>query len=211
MGRPWSDAEIAELARRYPHERALAIAEDLGRSLRSVYQKALKLGLNKSPELLRDNGKLLQAHPNCSRFSIGNEPWNKGIKWSAGGRSRETQFKPGNKPHTHRPIGSERETKDGILIRKISDTGNKKTDWRPVHVLEWERHNGPLSSGHVVIFKNGDRRDFTRQNLIKVTRAELMRMNSRHTRYPPELNDVMQLRGVLKRKINEVIRNEKQS
>ena len=35
-----------------------------------------------------------------------------------------------------------------------------------------------------------------------VSRAELMRRNSRHARYPPEVNQLIQLKGALNRKIN---------
>lgn len=36
-----------------------------------------------------------------------------------------------------------------------------------------------------------------------VSRAENMRRNSRHTRYPHEVNKLMQLKGVLTRKISQ--------
>lgn len=46
------------------------------------------------------------------------------------------------------------------------------------------------------------RDSITLDRLELVTRAENMRRNSRHTRYPPDLNAVMQLKGALTRKIN---------
>lgn len=46
------------------------------------------------------------------------------------------------------PIGYERMDKDrGQLLRKVADTGDKKTDWRRVDVIQWEELHGPVPDG----------------------------------------------------------------
>lgn len=44
-GRPWTEAELEELRRRYPVEGGQRLAEDLGRPASSVYAQASSLGL----------------------------------------------------------------------------------------------------------------------------------------------------------------------
>jgi len=46
-------------------------------------------------------------------------------------------------------------------------------------VLIWERHNGPVPPGHVVIFGDGNRRNFDPGNLLLVSRKQLVRLNQR--------------------------------
>jgi hypothetical protein len=121
-----------------------------------------------------------------------------------------TQFKPGNKPHTWRPVGSERVTDDGIRQRKVTDTGCTPRDWKAIHVLMWEAENGPVPRGHIVVFKDRNRERLALENFELVTRQELMRRNSYHTRYPKEIARLIQLKGALQRQINKRERSAKQ-
>src|SRR5690625_574632 len=110
------------------------------------------------------------------RYKKGNTPWNKGMKGlSLGGE--ETQFKPGHKPHNWVPIGAKRLSKDGYIQIKVAE-GRKQHNWRSKHVLVWEAHNGrPVPEGHVVIFGDGNNRNFDPDNLLLVTQAQLLRLN----------------------------------
>lgn len=106
------------------------------------------------------------------RFEKGHIPHNKGKeKYWIGGE--ETQFKKGHIPHNHKPIGTERITKDGYIEIKITDP-NK---WRGKHILVWEKQNGPLPKSHVVIFGDRDKRNFNINNLILVSRQQLAVLN----------------------------------
>ena len=180
-----------------------------------MYNKAGVLGLCKSAAFLRSPESGIFSPGNqkgrATQFKPGHHPHNKGIKgWSAGGNSIKTQFKKGNRPQTWVPIGSERITKDGILQRKISDTGYRPRDWKSVHSLLWEKHHGPVPVGCIVVFKNGNK-NLHIDNLECISRAENMRRNSIHN-IPKELADVCRLKGVLNRRINERIKkNEKQN
>lgn len=120
---------------------------------------------------------------------------------------KETQFRKGNKPHTWVPVGTE-QVRDGYLWRKVTDFGGRR-DWKQVHVMLWEEHNGPIQDGLILCFKDGNKRNIALDNLELITRAERMRRNTIH-RYPPELKDAIRVVGKLKRTIRE-IEHEKQS
>lgn len=192
----WDHPDEVWLREVYPHHANTELAPYFRRSVDAICQKANKMGLRKAADFPR------------VQFKPGHATWNKGRPGSTGTHPncRATQFKKGARlgaaSRNYRPIGSELTEKDGTVLRKVSETGQRRTDWRPVHVLAWEAVNGPLPAGHVVAFIDHNNRNFAPSNLEAITRAELMRRNSRHTRYPPELNALMQLRGVLNRKIN---------
>ena len=105
-------------------------------------------------------------------FTKGQEPFNKGRK---GLNPRSvTSFQDGNRPHNAVEVGTERITKDGLIEVKTADPNT----WRSKHAIMWERHhNATVPDGHVVIFADRDRRNFTTNNLLLVSKAELVVMN----------------------------------
>jgi hypothetical protein len=105
------------------------------------------------------------------RFKKGNVPYNKGKKGVGGWEP--TQFKKGNKPHNYMSVGSERVNGESYLEIKIADP-NK---WKSKHILVWEEHNGPVPKGYAVIFGDGNKRNFDPNNLILVSRKQLLTMN----------------------------------
>ncbi|MCB5226238.1 HNH endonuclease [Alishewanella sp. 16-MA] len=104
------------------------------------------------------------------QFKKGHSTWNAGMKgWEAGGRSIETRFKKGVESGSIKPIGSERIcSKDGYIIIKIA-MPNK---WRAKHLVEWEKHNGPLPKGMRLWFKDNNRTNWHIDNLMLITRAQ---------------------------------------
>ncbi|UTH07929.1 HNH endonuclease signature motif containing protein [Macrococcoides canis] len=106
-------------------------------------------------------------------FKKSKDPWNKGKSYQPGGKSVETRFKKGNKPPLYRPVGSERVDKDGYVVVKVAE-GKR---WKAKHRHIWEMHNGPIPKGHVVIFNNRDKRDFSIDNLLLVSRKQLAVIN----------------------------------
>jgi hypothetical protein len=203
--RPWTPSEVTRLRELYPETPTWRVAAMLGRSICAVYGMVDKLGLKKTPLYLagphacrlRREGDVGAA----TRFPKGHRPFNAGVKgWDAGGRSHETRFRPGVRGTKFVPIGTERLSKDGIRQRKVSETGYPPADWKSVHVLLWEEHNGPVPEGCVVVFRNRNRADVRIDNLELVTRAELMARNTIH-RYPPELKQAIKLVGKLRRTI----------
>lgn len=86
-----------------------------------------------------------------------------------------TEFKPGNIPVNHRPIGSERVTVDGYIEVKIAEPHR----WRMKHVAVWEAARGPVPKGNVLIFADGNRLNPSLENLLLVTRGQLAVLNKR--------------------------------
>lgn len=101
-------------------------------------------------------------------FLPGHVPANKGKKdkamwkryWLRTGRGR------------YRPVGSERVTSGYVEVKTADpDVWNRK------HTAIWEAANGKVPKGHVVIFADGNNRNFDLDNLLLITRGELMVMN----------------------------------
>jgi hypothetical protein len=204
----WTEDEIAVLQAMYPTVASKDIAAMLGRTSRQVLEKAWSLGLKKTREAISDIARCSMADPNHParrhQFAKGIAPWNKGTSYQAGGRSAETQFKPGQKPHTWNPIGHEREIKGGYLQRKVRDTGFTRRDYMMVHHLVWIAAGNDIPPGHALLFRDGNKRNFALDNLELVSRSELMRRNSVHN-YGPEIARLHQLQGAIQRQINKRI------
>lgn len=185
----WSEAEDRKLRRLWPHKPDAEVAKSFWRrTVPACSDRAQRLGLHKTEAFKRKYSK---------RYLKGFTPWNKGKKGVNGYSS--SRFTKGHKPQTWKPLGSEK-FKDGVLYRKVTDTGSKK-DWRAVHVMIWESVHGPLPEGKVVIFADRNKANFSPENLIAVTRAENMERNSYH-RYPQPIPKLIQLKGALQRQIN---------
>lgn len=221
-GRAWAQKHIAQLKREYADTPTVQLASQLSRPVRQIYNKAAKLGLKKSSAYLASPAACrLRRGDNPGiphRFKKGHVPANKGLRrpgWHAG-RMRETQFKKGSfsgaAQREWRPIGTEILDGDGYRKRKISDDRSKPSrfNWRYVHVLLWEQHYGPVPRGYAVKFVDGNRANIVLNNLCLVSRADLAALNRMWSRYPRELCEVIQLRGVLNCKINRRTRLEEQ-
>lgn len=109
-----------------------------------------------------------------TQFKKGHVPFNKGKKGLGGWEP--TQFKKGSKPANWVPIGSERINGDGYVDIKVED-GKLQKNWKGKHILTWEAANGPVPKGNVVIFGDRNRRNFEPDNLILISRKQLVRLN----------------------------------
>lgn len=200
MRKFWRPSDIIALRRLYPNMENSEIGRRLvrRRTWSAVQNKAVKLGLRKSPEFMR-----------TVRLPKGHTPWNKGTHWEAGGKALLTRFKKGNRPQSWKPLGTERVTRDGTLERKVSDSGRKR-DWKPVKDIIWEAKRGRIRRGWFVVHKDRNRNNFKLSNLALVDRAENMRRNT-YQRYPKEIARLIQLRGALNRQINKRANREEQA
>jgi hypothetical protein len=61
----------------------------------------------------------------------------------------------------------------GHTVVKISKTN----EWKLKNRIIWEKANGPIPEGHIVIFADGNKSNFDLDNLILVSRSELAVMN----------------------------------
>ena len=109
------------------------------------------------------------------RFEKGHVPANKGQKMPPAvyEKAKATMFKKGNVPENHREAGSERITKDGYVEIKVAEPDK----WRLKHIEIWERTNGPLPKGCVILFLDGNKQNTDISNLRLITRSELLVMN----------------------------------
>lgn len=193
----WSQADKQALAALYPETSNEVLGRVFGKSPKAIGLMARSLGVCKSARYMAEE---------VPRIKPGQAPWNKGISLDPGGRSVETRFKPGNKPQTWLPIGSTKLDKQGNLICKVSDTGDKRADWIPAHRLAWVAANGPVPPGHIVVFRPGmhttEPDQITADRVECITRAENMRRNTYH-RYGPEVAKLVQLRGAINRQIRK--------
>ncbi|HIH7931855.1 TPA: HNH endonuclease signature motif containing protein [Streptococcus suis] len=118
----------------------------------------------------RGNNKLnsgLTGH-----FKKGLIPHNKGKKFP-NMPPNSGQFQKGNKPPNWVPVGTIRYTTDGYPKRKIAEPNV----WEYCHRAEWEKYNGPIPSGHSVVFLNGDKTNWDISNLACLSKNEIVRMN----------------------------------
>ncbi len=222
-GRAWTFAELHALKGTYADYRTEDIARALGRNVTQVYAKAKALGLTKSEAFCASDlsGRIQRGRSDprmqATQFQKGLVPWNKGTHFVAGGRSAETRFGPRRPEESvnYKPIGSLRVSADGYLERKVTDDRAlaPARRWTAVHRLVWEAAHGPIPSGHVVVFRPAMRtavlEEITVDRLECISRAELQRRNSIHTRFPPEVRQLYQLKGAITRQVNRITRESK--
>jgi len=142
-----------------------------------VFNKTCGLALAESQirSALR-NHRILSGR--TGHFGRGATPWNAGKKGYMG--ANPTSFKKGNLPHNHLPLWSERVGKDGYIEMSVPERNpytGFPTRYKHKHVWIWEQAHGPRPKGKAVIFKDGNIRNFEPENLLLVSRAELLAMN----------------------------------
>jgi hypothetical protein len=188
---------------RYPFEPTKKIADDLGLSESSVYNRAFAMGIKKDPKYLRST----QYPPGylggkATQFKKGNVPANKGQKMSTEVYQKvaHTMFKKGSKPMNTQPIGTihQRRNTGGKMYQyiKLADC-----NWQLLNRYTWEMHNGPIPKGMVVVYKDGNYMNNDINNLLMITKKENMARNTIQ-RLPKELQQVMRLKCKLIKKIN---------
>jgi len=203
---PWQDDVLRCVYECTANE---ALIKVLGATRKQIYSRAQFLGLKKGKWFFKNHptsSTLVVTSRNRSalfRFKKGNVPHNKGRKGIYAPGSEKGWFAKGTTPHNTRVIGHLRKTKDGYYEVKISNTGIKNTDWRPVHRLVWERCNGrAVPAKHVVIYLNPDYENYDIKNLALISKAENARRNSIHN-FGPEIARNYQLIGAITRQINK--------
>lgn len=115
-------------------------------------------------------------------FEKGHEPMNKGTKGMFNVGGNKTSFKKGQVPLNYKPVGSERVDPYGYVLVKVRDDGPWQKRWRPKHKVEWEKVNGPIPKGHVLIFLDGNKQNITMKNLKLITQAQHLLLNRKQWR-----------------------------
>lgn len=196
-GSKWSAKEVAHLKELWRSKTVHECSEILGRATSSIYYKVYEQGFKRDPEHKDISER--------SRFRKGNKPWNDGLKgWDAGGNSHKTRFKRGHgNSNNAYPVGTEKLDKDGVLRRKVSNIGERREKWRPVKDIIYEQHYGAIPAGHIISFADGNNDNHDPENLIPLTRAEMMDRN-RIQRYGPEYAGIAIALGRFKSKLKRI-------
>jgi hypothetical protein len=190
------------IRQRYPFEPTKKIADDLGLSESSVYNRAWSMGIKKDPVYLRST----QFPPGylggkATQFQKGQAPPNKGQKMSKDlyQKVAKTMFKKGNKPMNTQPIGTihQRSDKSGkmYLYIKLADS-----NWQLLNRYTWEQYHGPIPKGLIVAYKDGNYLNNDIDNLMLLTKKENMARNTIQ-RFPVELQNLIKINCKLNKKI----------
>lgn len=123
-------------------------------------------------------------------FPKGHRSWNMGTKGQGLTGPNKRSFKKGNVPANRKPLWSERICpKDGFIKMKVPErdpyTGFQ-TRYRHKHVYIWEQAHGPVPEGKVVVFINGDKIRCELENLMLISRAELLNLNQQGYKDTPD-------------------------
>jgi hypothetical protein len=190
------------IRQRYPFEPTKKIADDLGLSESSVYNRAFAMGIKKDPVYLRST----QFPPGylggkATQFQKGQAPPNKGQKMSKDlyQKVAHTMFKKGSKPMNTQPIGTihQRSDKSGkmYLYIKLADS-----NWQLLNRYTWEQYHGPIPKGLIVAYKDGNYLNNDIDNLMLLTKKENMARNTIQ-RFPVELQNLIKINCKLNKKI----------
>lgn len=114
------------------------------------------------------------------QFEPGSTPANKGKKMSPEvyEKCAPTMFRKGQTPVNHKPVGTvsvrnNTRKSQRYVYEKVAEPNV----WRLKHILEWEKHNGPVPKGKAIIFADGDPLNTDIDNLVMVSRSQLAVMN----------------------------------
>lgn len=198
----WTEEEIEFLREVYPYYPNKEIAEMLKD----------KFGIEVTDKQLgnarKNNDLPKKVIPNSGCYRKGDEPWNKGKKMPEETKKKleKTWFQKGQTTHNHRPLGSTRIDRDGYKLIKIAEP-NK---WIVYSRYVYERaHGEKLKKNEAIIFADGDKTNFAIDNLVKVSRANLLYLNNKKLIFDdPELTKTGVNVSKVVEKINKLERKE---
>ncbi|MDO6808103.1 HNH endonuclease signature motif containing protein [Zobellia galactanivorans] len=171
------------------------LADEIGTTYGVIMRRLKKWGLEIPKEVI-------ERRKRDSRFRKGQKAHNKGKKQTdymckeAIERTKNTRFKKGFEPHNTKYNGHERISKDGYVEVRMS-----KGNYKLKHRVEWEKRNGPIPKGMILVSKDGNKTNTDPGNWKPMTRQEAMLYNSRH-KFPKEVVPTMHLINNLKKAIN---------
>lgn len=138
------------------------------------------------------------------KFRKGQTPHNKGKKMpkEVYEKVKHTMFAKGNVPPNHRPVGSERISKDGYIEVKVAEP-NK---WRLKQRVVYEEAKGKIPEGCPIIFLDGNKRNFDIDNLRCITWSELLYLNCNGLNNSNEITET----GILMARLDRAKNKKKQ-
>lgn len=194
------------------------ICDFLGIKRADLISRAVRMGLKKSDAAMQEVIKVRTKNfKDQFRFQPGLVPWNKGMRGFDPVLGRGL-YRPGNKSPNALPVGTLRVRKPG----KKDDEGVRSyleqkyaepSDWRRVHRIVWEKANGPVQDGYIVVFKPGMHtikyEEITLDKLECISRIELAQRNHPMNQ-SAELARIYQLKSAISRQVNRINREHEQ-
>ena len=110
-------------------------------------------------------------------FKKGSTPWNKGLKGYMG--ANKTSFKKGTIPPNQVPIGTESIIKGGYIKVKVGEPNKWKLKQRYIY----EQYYGEIPNNYNIIFADGNKMNFDIDNLIAVSKSEMLILNNNNLRF----------------------------
>lgn len=146
--------------------------------LTEMFNTAFQLDLKRSQiRAYLKNNKLTNGI--FRQFKKGHVPYNKGTKTVC--KANKTSFKKGHVPANYKPVGSERIDEDGYVLVKVQDTGTWQERWKHKGKIMWEKyHNQEVPKGYAVIFADQNKLNFAKENLVLISKKELLDMNRKN-------------------------------
>lgn len=138
------------------------------------------------------------------KFRKGQTPHNKGKKMpkEVYEKVKHTMFAKGNVPPNHRPVGSERISKDGYIEVKVAEP-NK---WRLKQRVVYEEAKEKIPEGCTIIFLDGNKQNCNIDNLRCITRSELLYLNCNGLNNSNEITET----GILMARLDSAKNKKKQ-
>ena len=97
--------------------------------------------------------------------------------------NRIGDFPKGNVPHNVKSVGTEK-WENGYLWVKVNDVKGKhgsheafRLNWKPKHILIWEKTHGKVPKGKQIVFLDGNRTNFELDNLYCTDTGVIAVMN----------------------------------
>ncbi|OTN76760.1 hypothetical protein A5886_001839 [Enterococcus sp. 8G7_MSG3316] len=138
-------------------------------------------------------------------FEKGHVPINKGTKGMFNVGGNKTSFKKGQTAHNFKPIGTERVDREGYVLIKVADEGTWPERWKFKHKVEWEKVNGPIPEGYVLIFLDGNKQNLYSSNLKLITKSQNLQLNRKQWRFDnAEATEVGLSLARIKEKISKI-------
>ena len=147
-----------------------------GGEIREAFLNEYGITLTKSQIKNFKSSRKIPSGTNGGRFEKGHPSWNKGRKMPPElyKKCAPTMFKKGHVPINHKEVGSERINVDGYTEVKVAEPNKWRLKQR---VLYEQYHHVELTRSEVVIFLDGNRLNFDKFNLQKLSRSALARYN----------------------------------
>lgn len=110
-------------------------------------------------------------------FKKNHTPWNKGSKGLTS--ANKTSFKKGIIHFNYKQVGEERIDKYGYIQVKVAEPNV----WDLKHRVIYREHYGEIPNGYNIIFADGNKMNFDIDNLILVSKAEMLILNTNNLRF----------------------------